>query len=138
MIGSIENSSGLYRKYKKNDNVEFVGFLNILNEEYFNAFCQIVPEGLNTGVRIKIIESLSYGCPVITSINEMDTLGLKRDSGCLASETAEDYIKNISNLIDLSFYKRTCKDALKTFNKHFSDEKVIPLLASFLSHFNLF
>lgn len=46
-------------------NIEALGFVDSLEEEYASALCSIAPVRIGSGVNIKVIESLAQGVPVV-------------------------------------------------------------------------
>ena len=130
VIGSKVGAEEIVNKYHSLPCVEFAGFIDNLENEYSRAKCLIVPEGHNSGVRVKIIESLSFGLPVVTSQNEIATLGIKKSEGCLVATEPKEYIKCISSLIENEDYmKKMSKLAFNTYKNNFEPNIVISQLA---------
>lgn len=136
VIGNKTGAEDMISKYGKYPCVNFTGFIEDIEDEYLKAFCQLVPEGHNTGVRVKIVESLSYGVPVVTSRNELKTLGLDNDEGCLIANNSQEYINVISSLIKEEVnLKIVSQQAFRTYESKFDANCVIPLLADFIESY---
>jgi len=57
-----------------------------LVEFYQNVSIVICPMFSGTGVKIKVLEALSYGIPVVTNQRGVDGLLNKSANGCLVTE----------------------------------------------------
>ena len=139
VIGSQKNAKDIIKKYSKIKNVDFIGFVDDLDEEYNKAFCQIVPDGFDTGVRIKIIESLSYGLPIITTSKEISALRLTDNkSGCLSADNDDQFVSQMVRLIkEKNFYFENVENALSTFNEKFHQKNIIPKISDYFKKISI-
>lgn len=97
---------------KEYPNVVIHGMVDDLNEFYDNARITICPMLSGTGVKIKVLESLSYNVPVVTNTRGVDGLSQKNDNGCLVSNDAKKFATYMENLLqDDNFYEKTRQKA---------------------------
>lgn len=88
-------------------NVIKYGMVDDLQEFYNHAKIAICPMLSGTGVKIKVLEALSYGLPVVTNRRGVDGLINKKDNGCLVSQDPVEFSKAIHQLMnDDAFYEK--------------------------------
>jgi glycosyltransferase involved in cell wall biosynthesis len=87
------------------ENVTKLKFVDNLNPYYSKSKVAICPMLSGTGLKIKVIEALSFGLPVVCNHRGVDGLSNKMDNGCLVTNIPEDFAKNINLLLtDEEFY----------------------------------
>lgn len=119
--------SGLSGKYEKelskNRNVHYLGFVDDIVHEYQKADAVIVPIRAGGGTRIKIIEALSYGKPVISTYEGAEGLGLTDGEEILLASTSRQFAEKSLRLIhDRDFAERIGKKGYLTAKKKFCSE----------------
>lgn len=77
-----------------------LGMVDDLSAIYENSKITICPMLSGTGIKIKVLESLSYGIPVVTSRRGVDGLVNKEDNGCLVAKDAASFAGCIIKLLD--------------------------------------
>lgn len=88
-------------------NVIKYGMVDDLQEFYNHAKIVICPMLSGTGVKIKVLEALSYGLPVVTNRRGVDGLINKKNNGCLVSQDPVEFSKAIQQLMsDEDFYEK--------------------------------
>lgn len=110
-VGDLEKYAG--------EKIFFTGFLSI--EEIANLFsralCMVVPLFHGAGVKIKVLEAMSAGLPVLT--NEIGIEGISARNGLeyIHCEYEEDYVQNISclsnNTVLRNHIGKNARDMLK-------------------------
>lgn len=94
-----------------------LGMIDNLNEVYQQAKITICPMLSGTGVKIKVLESLSYGLPVVTTRRGVDGLINKTQNGCLVASSPEIYANFIIDLLENEvFYSKISREGLAYFN----------------------
>ena len=105
------------------------GMVDNLEEFYQNARIVICPMFSGTGVKIKVLEALSYGIPVVTNQRGVDGLLNKFANGCLVTENEVEFASYILKLIDNNdFYISKSKEAENYFSAHHTPDKEIKIL----------
>lgn len=91
---------------KSYPNVIIHGMVEDLQEYYDNARMAICPMLTGTGVKIKVLESLSNNIPVVTNTRGVDGLSQKNDNGCLVTDDEVEFAHYIETLFkDDAFYE---------------------------------
>ncbi|MFQ6599076.1 glycosyltransferase [Flavobacterium sp. C3NV] len=113
----------------KFENVENLVFVKDLDEVYKKSKIAICPMLSGTGVKIKVIESLSHGIPVVCTERGVDGLLNKTNNGCLTTNDPSlfsDYINKLLN--DAEFYKQNHLEVKKFFEDNFDIKKTYNVL----------
>ena len=102
------------------ENVVKHGMVDDLNDYYKNAKVAICPMLSGTGIKIKVIEALSYGIPVVTNRRGVDGLVNKKENGCLVTDDPKMFAEEITHLLeDEIFYNRVKNEGISYFkNNH--------------------
>ena len=96
-------------------NVTKMHFVEDLDQVYSESRVAICPMLSGTGLKIKVVEALSFGLPVVCNPRGIDGLINKTNNGCLVAEDATTFSKYIEQLLtDENFYKQQ-----QTLSKNF-------------------
>ncbi|WP_343746874.1 glycosyltransferase [Chitinophaga sp.] len=115
-------------------NVTLVPYVQHLETMYVNARVALSPMLEGTGVKVKVVEALSHGLPVVCTERGTDGLPFKSNNGCLVAETPGQFAQFVEQLLqDHDFYKKQCEMAKNTFLQCFSAEEVSKRLDAALS-----
>lgn len=96
-----------------------------LDTYYRRSRVAICPMLSGTGVKVKVVEALSYGLPVVCSPKGVDGLLNKRENGCLVAETAQEFADEIRKLIENDeFYIQLQHMALHYYRHYHSLEQL--------------
>ncbi|MEO6850231.1 MAG: glycosyltransferase, partial [Mucilaginibacter sp.] len=117
VIGKINNHIA-----DKNNVHKFL-FADSLEPFYNDSKIALCPMLEGTGVKVKVVEALAFGLPVVCTSHGTDGLPDKRDNGCLVSDSPVKFAENIKALLnDEALYAAQGKLAKATFNSSFSTE----------------
>lgn len=106
------------------DNVSKLPFVENLDEFYSTSKLAICPVLSGTGLKIKVIEALSFGLPVICNSRGVDGLANKTNNGCMVSDVAKEFASNIELLINnKEVYAEVSNYAKEYFIKHNDKER---------------
>ena len=106
--------------------VTLIEFAESLEEYYHQSKIAICPMLEGTGIKIKVIEALSYGLPIVGTERAIDGFPSKTSNGCLVSDHPEIFKDQImSLLLDQSYYQDMKIQAEEYFKNNFSEEKAI-------------
>lgn len=115
VVGLINKS--IPEKYK----LERIAYAETLDEYYQDAKVALCPMFTGTGVKVKVVEALAHGLPVVSTLRGIDGLPNKRLNGCLVSDDAAEFANNIIALLtDAELYAFQSKLATELFNSSFS------------------
>ena len=119
VVGRICNYIGDYSNVTK---IEFVEDLDTLYKQSKITICPMLS---GTGVKIKVIESLSFGLPVVCNERGVDGLLNKNNNGCLVAEDENQFANNIIKLLKKEeFYNIIKSEAISFFDKNHSQSIV--------------
>ncbi|WP_431293142.1 glycosyltransferase [Pedobacter sp. P26] len=108
----------------KAPNIVSVNFAEDLSTYYQNAKVALCPMLTGTGTKIKVVEALSYGLPIVCNTRGIDGLINKTDNGCLVSDDHIEFGHNIMKLLtDEAEYKKQAENALNAFNMNYEKER---------------
>lgn len=110
-------------KIQDEENIVKLGPVNDLDAIYKQSKITICPMLTGTGVKIKVLESLSYGLPVVTTRRGVDGLVNKSQNGCLIANEEKEFARYILKLLsDEIFYTQHQIEARSYFEKHHHPE----------------
>jgi glycosyltransferase involved in cell wall biosynthesis len=89
------------------------------------------------GMRIKIIEAMANGKPVITTDMGAEGLDTKHRENILIGHTVDEYVDNLDGLLKFpDFYRKIALNAFAFVQQHFDNMKISAELAAFYkTHF---
>ncbi len=103
-----------------NKNVYKIPFAEHLDAYYFQSKVAICPMLSGTGVKVKTVEALSYGLPVVCTQRGLDGLPWKEHNGCLRGDDPSSFAKHILSLLnDDGLYQETKTQGIQLFNRYF-------------------
>lgn len=97
-------------------NVTKLSFAENLDDYYLTSKIAVCPMLSGTGLKIKVIEALSFGLPVVCNLRGADGLINKNNNGCLITDIPEEFANYIELLLnDKEFYSETSNYGKKYF-----------------------
>ncbi len=89
-----------YNSIAENSKVTITGFVPEVDEYFETAMFMVAPLVLGAGIKVKIIEAMSAGMPVLT--NDIGIEGIEAEDGkdYLHCTSASDYINTIGKILD--------------------------------------
>lgn len=117
---------GTVSKYiKARENVMSFKYLEKLDDIYTGSRISICPLLGGTGLKIKIVEALSFGLPVITTYKGVAGFPSKINNGCLIAGSPKEFAYWIHKLLkDKELYDFHSQQALNFFLENFEESKV--------------
>lgn len=110
-------------------NVENLHFVKDLDEIYKKSRIAICPMLSGTGLKIKVIESLSHGLPVVCTERGVDGLVNKTNNGCLASNDSSVFAAYIEKLLhEPDYYSKNHLEAKSFFENNFDTKRTYEVL----------
>lgn len=114
------------KHFQEREGVKLVEYAENLEEYYHQSKIAICPMLEGTGVKIKVIEALSYGLPVVGTERAIDGFPAKTSNGCLVTDNPDFFKDQIMSLLqDESSYQDMKIQAENYFKNNFSEEKAI-------------
>lgn len=119
VIGKICN------QVKDFENVSKIKFIDNLDEAYASSKIAICPMLTGTGLKIKVVEALSFGLPIVCNERGVDGLLNKTNNGCLVTNNEQQFADYILSLLnDEKYYEEKSTEAKTFFNETLSLEAV--------------
>nr|WP_315150109.1 glycosyltransferase [uncultured Flavobacterium sp.] len=116
---SILTIGKICQHIKDYENVTKIEFVENLNDYYSSSRVAICPMLSGTGLKIKVVEALSFGLPVVGNIRANDGLSNKSDNGCLITNSPIEFANNIEQLLsNEAFYEEISGFGKKYFLKN--------------------
>lgn len=98
------------------EDVTKVHFAENLDDYYFKSKVAICPMLSGTGLKIKVIEALSFGLPIVCNSRGVDGMNSKINNGCLVADSPQEFAGNIELLLnDKKKYLEVCNFAKEYF-----------------------
>lgn len=93
------NPNAKLRSYES-ANVHILGYVDDLKKEFATSMCMVAPLVLGAGIKVKILEGLSAGIPILT--NQIGIEGIPAVDGqdFFLCETPRDYATSIREIVD--------------------------------------
>lgn len=109
-----------------NDYIEVTGFVDDIRPYFQDALCLAAPLFSGAGIKIKILEGMSSGIPVLT--NDIGIEGIMAEDGTdyCHCNTAEDYVSAISKLYeDVAFATMIGENGRRLVSEKFNVENSV-------------
>lgn len=125
-------SESFLKKYRS-DSVHFLGFVDDITELRSKATLQIVPLFSGSGMKLKIVEGLAAGLPMVTTQIGAEGIDISHDKEILIADTAKSFSAQVSRLLDHpELCDRISKEARKAAIENYSWQAQAAKLKSFL------
>lgn len=126
---SFDKDEPEFNNVARNLGIERIEFAEDLDELYAKTHMSICPLQGGTGMKIKTIDSMSRGVPVVSTSYGVDGFPDKLENGCLVSDCPENFAAYIDRMIeDKSFYDKQCRKTAEYFDAHLNRNVVEPVL----------
>lgn len=102
------------KKYASKD-VTITGFVDDIEPYFSNSLCLVAPLILGAGIKIKILEAMSAGIPVLTNTIGIEGIFAKNGKEFFFCETPEEYAESIRNLVSSKFDFKVFENNSKSF-----------------------
>lgn len=127
IIGGNPNKK--LREYES-ERVKVVGFVDDVGEYFKNSLCLVAPLLLGAGIKVKILEALSAGLPVLTNEIGAEGIGITDKIHYFYCRKPDDYISTINRLKeDIDLQKKIGNNGRQFIRKNFNiNEKLDDLI----------
>ncbi|MCY9657468.1 glycosyltransferase family 4 protein [Paenibacillus chondroitinus] len=105
-------------------NITKLGYVENLDELYSRTKISMCPLLNGTGMKVKVIEAMSYGIPIVCTSRGVDGFPDKTQNGCLITDNNKEFGHFINQLLnDNNFYQKSLNEVAQYFNKQLSYEQ---------------
>lgn len=113
---------GLITKHiEDKSNIIKFPFIENLNEVYTRSKVVICPMLNGTGTKLKVIEAMAYGLPIVCTLRGIDGLPNKINNGCMVSDTPQKFADNIISILsDKLLYATLSKQSSDLYKNYFA------------------
>ena len=88
-----ESSKELFKDYSR---VQFTGYVDDIKRCLQKSFCLLAPIQYGSGIKIKILQSMGFSLPVVTSPIGVEGLYVTDQKEILIANTSEEYVEKIT------------------------------------------
>lgn len=121
---------GIHKHVQDHPAIEKIPYADDLTPYYLQARVAICPMLTGTGVKIKVIEALSYGLPVVCTPKGVDGLLNKTGNGCVVANSGTAFGNAINKLLsDSVYYDEMKEDGARFFQKNHSRQHFLKILS---------
>ncbi|TDX82630.1 glycosyltransferase [Epilithonimonas xixisoli] len=107
------------------ENLDKIIYAEDLDGLYYNSKVALCPMLEGTGIKIKVVEALSYGLPVIGTTKTVDGFLDKNANGCITADNPLEFASNIEIVLSNQEFYDLIKNQSKTyFKEHFMEDKI--------------
>lgn len=96
-------------------NITAVKYAPDLNEVYSQIKITMSPLFGGSGLKTKVVESLSFGKPVVCTSKSTIGLPVKERNGCVVSDDPDEFAHTINNLLNDQAYYDACREQARLF-----------------------
>lgn len=116
--GASENLTSMVSKIPE---ISALGYVDNLEPFYQSAKCLIAPLKSGSGIKIKIIDALARGLPIVTTPIGIEGFPPGYQESIFVTNTPKEFAKAIESITnDDQLWANASKNALNYFNEHFS------------------
>ncbi|SCH69135.1 glycosyltransferase [uncultured Bacteroides sp.] len=102
-------------------NLKKIEYVEDLHELYSKVDIVICPLQNGTGMKIKVIEAMSYGIPIVCTSRGVDGLPDKNKNGCLVEDTPEGFANAINQLVANTVFYQECQRRINEYFREILD-----------------
>lgn len=116
----------------QNNRIHILGYIKDISPYLEEGLCMAAPLVLGAGIKIKILEGMSAGIPILTNSIGIEGIPAKDQHDFLYCTTKEDFANAINKLTDPSLNSKISLNARNFINENFNTDSRIDKLAQIL------
>lgn len=102
-------------KKNANERIRIRGYVEDVRKDFAECLCMAVPLCLGAGIKVKILEGMSAGVPILTNFIGIEGIPAKAGEEYFHCETAEEYVTMIYRLYESEEERKRISTAAKLF-----------------------
>ena len=116
---------GLSKLQQHDGRVYFTGYLEDIRPAIMESQVCVVPLRMGAGTRVKILESMALGTPVVSTTKGAEGLEVESEKHILIADTPEDFARHTLRLLeDDNLRMRLRQNALQLVSEKYNWEKI--------------
>lgn len=124
----------VYEPLLQDPQINFIGTVGDVAPYYLKSQIAIVPLLEGSGTRLKILEAMSYGVPVISTSIGAEGIDYEHADNIIIADTPEEFEKEISKTIDNhNRLESLSKEGLKLINNSYNWKHIVKCLINDLN-----
>lgn len=124
--GASERLRNLAEQY---ENVTITGYVDSVDDYYEKCDFMVVPLFFGSGQRVKIIEGMSRGMPIISTSIGAEGLRYSDEENILIADEKEGFLKSMEKMQSNDLRKKLSEGARMTYKKYYSEEAIGKMLS---------
>lgn len=126
-------SNRLKKKLERNSHIRILGKVADLETYYERSDMVLVPLFGGSGIKIKVVDAMAQGIPIITTSHGIQGLKSYTQGICVA-DTAIDYARYIDTLVENDSYYKEKQVQIRRDYQHLRQQPVAEKLLDYLNH----
>ena len=124
VIGRGASPELIHLAHRYTDNITLDGFVDDLGTVFSEACAMVVPLLFGSGVKIKTLEALSQGLPVISTEFGIEGIPITRGMHCIVENDIDRFPKAMSDLLDVKYNLNMSRQAREFCFNEYAKERI--------------
>lgn len=107
----------------QNNRIHVLGYVENIAPYFQEGLCMVAPLVLGAGIKIKVLEGLSFGIPVLTNSIGIEGIPAQNQRDFFYCETPEEYTEAIKQLKNCDIHTKLSTNAREFINTNFNTDK---------------
>ncbi|HXU27266.1 MAG TPA: glycosyltransferase family 4 protein [Bacteroidia bacterium] len=113
-------------------NVVVIGKIQNAEKVYHHYSAMVVPLLSGSGMRIKMIEGMAYGKPIVSTTIGAEGIAVTSGKNCLLADNADDFANAVIEILNNNEKRKLLQDEARTFiEQHFENNYLVKQLVDF-------
>ena len=126
------NAPGKLKKYLKNQPVNFIGEVDNASHFMQEGGIMVAPVFSGGGIRVKIIEAMANGIPVVSTTIGAEGLDVTNNENIMVADTPEKFAESVNKLLEnQTFFAKIGENAKKFIRGKMDGHKLTNELMNF-------
>ncbi|WP_028987335.1 glycosyltransferase family 4 protein [Thermicanus aegyptius] len=124
VIGRSPTNRLLEEFYKHKSNIKYFTYVEDLDTLFSESCAMIIPLVFGSGVKLKTLEALARGVPIISTSYGVEGIPVTNGDNCLIEDNLSKYPSLMEKIIDRELNEKLSKGAYELYLKYYSKEAV--------------
>jgi polysaccharide biosynthesis protein PslH len=125
------NATRYLEKYSSQQDLTLVNNVTHPSEFFSKAAVMVYAPSRGSGMKVKVMESMAYGVPVVTTGEGVEGIDYQNGRECWVAEADEELASKVCRLLENSLERKQMRDAARTLiEHHYSPRPVVDRMLS--------